>query len=107
MTIKYHDVHNWSDIERSMSEQSSVLMRVPYDMVQLYGVPYMKGLVDKTQAVYGAEAPPLWIDCSIYPGVVMSAIRHGLTHLIFSGEQETYKRLREMMKTGEIRYTGP
>lgn len=99
-----HDVHTWTDIQRCMSKNIPSSLRVPYETVQIYGVPFMKGLVDKMHTNYGAEAPVLWIDCSVYPGLVMSAIRHGLTHLIFSGDRETYERLKKMIPRGELRY---
>lgn len=96
-------VHHWDDIQRFVDQRPSLLpchLIVPTDTVRLYGIPFVAGLVNKTRDAYDSQAPILWTDCDVYPGIALSAMRHGLTHLLFSGDRMLYERLNQMMGDG-------
>lgn len=69
-------------------------LHIPPHVVLSLGMGGIWGWMERLRQETPAWVPQMVVDCDVYPGYVLSALRHGVKRVAFQGPPEIFQRLQ-------------
>ena len=91
--------HATAALETALKLSRPIMLVSAPDAGLQSGPAWFASLVEQaTEAVPGAEpfCAPALLDCGDKPGCVLAALRHGLRHICFTGDETARAKLRDI-----------
>ena len=93
-------VQTWQDVEKALlslkPQEENVFFLSPKDMPIFIGIPSFKALEDQAQEKFPHIKLLFILDCGESPGKVLSAFRHGIKNVVYTGNPKYLQALRSI-----------
>ncbi|MBL0941168.1 MAG: hypothetical protein IBJ00_00305 [Alphaproteobacteria bacterium] len=97
MSLSTRIIYTREDMLLAFQEASqlpdTLVLSSPEAAIAFAGAGYYQAMLKNAQSIYPNAKVKFILDCSIYPGWVMSALRQGVRCISFSGNSEITEKI--------------